>query len=60
MAMASTLFARTDARHKRSLRVMEKVGMTREGLLRGQGKGRGERIDQVVYGILREEWGVAS
>ena len=49
--------ARTDARHKRSLRVMEKVGMTREGLLRGQGKGRGERIDQVVYGILREEWG---
>ena len=50
------IFAQADARNKRSLSVMEKLGMTREGVLRSHGKGRGERIDEVYYGILREEW----
>ena len=48
--------ASTDLQHLRSTRVMEKVGMTREGVFRSHKRGRGERIDEVYYGILREEW----
>ena len=44
-----------DAGNKQSLRVMEKLGMTNEGLFRKQGVIRGERIDNVYYGILRED-----
>ena len=50
------IFASADARNTRSHRVMEKLGMTREGVLRGHDKGRGERTDEVYYGVLREEW----
>ena len=46
----------TDARNTQSQRVMEKLGMTREGFLRSHGKGRDGRVDEVHYGILREEW----
>jgi len=45
-----------DLRNRRSLRVMEKVGMVREGVHRSQYLERGERIDSVSYGLLREEW----
>ena len=37
-------------------RVMEKLSMTREGVLPSHIKGRRERIDVVYYGLLREEW----
>ena len=50
------IFAQTDARNKRSFRVMEELDMTREGVLRSHSKGRGERVDEVYYGLLREEW----
>ena len=50
------VFARSDVRNRQSWRVMEKVGMTREGVLRGHHKARGEREDVVYYGVLREEW----
>ena len=49
--------ARADARNARSIRVMEKLGMKREGLLRNDRLCRGELIDEVVYGLLRSEWG---
>ena len=39
-----------------SWRVMEKVGMTREGTLRSHGVLRGVRQDFHYYGILRSEW----
>ena len=56
------VFARADGRNRNSQRVMEKLGMTREGLLRSHVKGRsgraGERIDDVYYGLLRDEWNV--
>ncbi len=51
--------ARADLRNRRSWRVMEKLGMTREGLLRSQVKGIRPgypRSDDVHYGLLREEW----
>lgn len=48
--------ARADAENRASQRVMEKVGMTREGVLRQSRVERGESIDEVWYAILREEW----
>ena len=50
------VYATADLRNKRSWRVMEKIGMTREGVLRSHRKVREERIDEVYYGVLREEW----
>jgi ribosomal-protein-alanine N-acetyltransferase len=51
------IWASTDAEHVRSRRVMEKLGMRLEGTLRGHSLGRnGARRDDVVYGMLREEW----
>jgi ribosomal-protein-alanine N-acetyltransferase len=41
-----------------SRRVLEKNGFGREGLLRGYFKLRGKRIDNYVYGILREDYRV--
>ena len=48
--------ARADARNTGSIRVMEKVGMKREGLLRSARVCRGELLDEVIYGMLRSEW----
>ena len=51
------IWASTDARHVRSRRVMEKLGMRHEGTLRSHHRDRdGTRIDEVVYALLREEW----
>ena len=49
-------YATADLRNKRSQRVMAKLGMTREGVLRSHVEGRGTRVDVVYYGLLREEW----
>ena len=48
--------AKADLRNRQSWRVMEKLGMTREGVLRSQVKARDGRADDVYYGLLREEW----
>ena len=48
--------ARADAHNLGSIRVMEKLGLKREGLLRSEGLCRGELRDEVVYGLLRSEW----
>lgn len=51
------IWASTDARHTRSRRVMEKLGMQHEGTLPGHHLDRtGSRVDEVVYGLLRTEW----
>lgn len=51
------VWASTDARHQRSRRVLEKLGMQHEGTLRSHHLDRaGERMDEVVYGLLRGEW----
>lgn len=49
------VFARADARNIGSWRVMEKLGMQREGVLRQHRMSRGELVDDVVYGLLRDE-----
>ena len=48
--------ARSDARNAQSLRVMEKLGMKREALLRCDRLFRGELVDEVICGLLRSEW----
>jgi len=50
------IYARCDFRNVRSVRVMEKLGMKREGLLRCNSKWLGQYIDELYYGILRREW----
>jgi [ribosomal protein S5]-alanine N-acetyltransferase len=45
-----------DARNGASHRVMEKLGMTREGTLRQNRLVKGGLIDDVWFGILRPEW----
>jgi [ribosomal protein S5]-alanine N-acetyltransferase len=55
------IWASTDARHQGSRRIMEKLGMTREGTLRAQHRDRdGSRADEVIYGLLREEWAATA
>ena len=48
--------AMADSKNTGSQRVMEKIGMCREGVLRRNRVERGEPIDEAWYGILREEW----
>ena len=50
------VFATADARNLASIRVMQKVGMQQEALLREHRSYRGEHADEVHYGILRSEW----
>ncbi len=45
----------------RSQRVMEKLGMRRESIRPGDHVARdGTLVDEVVYAVSREEWGVAT
>lgn len=48
--------ARADAENTASQRVVETVGMTKEGVHRLSRVERGEAFDQAWYSILREEW----
>ena len=50
------VFARADARNRQSVRVMEKCGMKQEAFLRKHRHFRGEQIDEIWCGLLREEW----
>ena len=50
------IHASADSRNTRSERVLQKVGMSWEGLLRSQHKAREGRSDSLQYGILRNEW----
>jgi len=50
------IFATCDYRNTRSYRVMEKVGMQKEGLLRGYKFFKGIRHDCFIYSILKPDW----
>ena len=47
--------AQHDVRNPRSGRVLEKCGMTREGLLRSRIINKGEAVDVVLWSILRSD-----
>jgi RimJ/RimL family protein N-acetyltransferase len=55
-AILNRVRAMADPRNIGSLRVMEKLGMIREGLLRQNRVVRGQLVDEVWCGILRKEW----
>jgi RimJ/RimL family protein N-acetyltransferase len=48
--------ADTDPRNTASMRVLERLGFQREGLLRERYFQLGEAQDAVVYGLLRRDW----
>ena len=48
--------ARYDARNEKSGRVMQKLGMRREGVLRQAGRCNAGICDEAVYSLLREEY----
>jgi RimJ/RimL family protein N-acetyltransferase len=54
------IFATCDVRNVASARVLEKVGMRREGHLREDKWVRGQWRDSYVYGILEYEWSQAD
>ncbi len=48
--------AHTDAKNVASMRVLEKLGFLREGILRSNQYAKGEFVDEAIYGLLRKEW----
>jgi ribosomal-protein-alanine N-acetyltransferase len=48
--------AMADLRNVASQRVLEKVGMVKEGILRQNRIVHGEFVDEVWFGLLRDEW----
>lgn len=48
--------AECDARNVASARLLERIGFTREGLLRAHTWIKGEWTDDAHYGLLAEEW----
>ena len=50
------LEADVDPRNDRSLRLLERCGFRREGLLRERYSVNGERQDTLILGLLRREW----
>lgn len=50
------VYATCDARNRGSWRVMEKLGMTREGLLRKANLRREGWQDTLLYAVLADEW----
>ena len=48
--------AMADSRNAASIRVLERIGMRREGVLRSNRFVRDEGVDEVWCGILRSEW----
>ena len=50
------IMARHDVRNPKSGRVMQKLGMTKEGILRQAGRCNAGLVDEVVYSILKSEY----
>ena len=50
------IYAYAVTENEASWRVMEKLGMQREGVLRRRRQIRGEYVDDVLYAILRDDW----
>jgi RimJ/RimL family protein N-acetyltransferase len=50
------VYADTDPRNDASIRVLERLGFRREGVLREHYLVQGEPQDAIMYGLLRSEW----
>lgn len=50
------IYARLDPRNLAGIRILEKLGMQKEGLLRSHRHQDEKPADEAIYGILRIEW----
>jgi RimJ/RimL family protein N-acetyltransferase len=50
------VYGRLDARNAASARLLERLGFTREGLRRSHTWIKGEWTDDLLYGLLADEW----
>ena len=50
------IFATISVENIASIKLLERLGFTREGLLREHFVIQGRRVDEVIYGLLRHEW----
>ena len=50
------IIGKVDGRNEASGRVLERIGMRREGVFRENELFKGEWVDEVVYAILADEW----
>lgn len=50
------LEAEVDTRNRASARLLQRLGFTKEGLLRRRRVAKGEARDVEIYGLLRSEW----
>lgn len=50
------VFATVSVENAASIRLLERLGFTREGLMREHYLIQGRRIDEVIFGVLRHEW----
>jgi ribosomal-protein-alanine N-acetyltransferase len=50
------IYALVASENTPSCRLLERLGFTREGLMREHYVIQGARVDEVVYGLLRREW----
>ena len=50
------LEAQHDVRNPASGRVMQKCGLTQEGVLRSRIVNKGEYVDTAIWSILRSDW----
>ena len=50
------IYAAIDTRNAASIKLVEKLGMAREGILRQNRMQKGQLVDDAWYAILREEW----
>ena len=52
--------AHTDAKNVPSMRVLEKLGFSHEGIVRNKQFVKDRFVDEAVFAILREEWDTKS
>lgn len=57
---AHRVFAKTGATNVASWRLMDRLGMRREGVLRDAAEKDGAFVDELWYGVLATEWKPAS
>jgi len=50
------LEAEVDARNRSSARLLQRLGFTKEGLLRQRWVAKGEAKDVEMFGLLRSDW----
>ncbi len=50
------VYAVVSVENAASIRLLERLGFTREGVMREHYLIQGRRVDEIIYGLLRHEW----